>query len=179
MNILVYTIALFLLSACGKSGSGPVTANTKAPAVQPSNPSGGAGGTDPVLTYYTLVVNETVTQGGSSYPVTVTGHCVNYNSEDYCWDDGWQTNPGLTNYETDFWGLCDNGGMIGQCSGGSSTDPVVTPYTWTSMSGYLTTPPHTPTEVYASGIATNVNCTVTGTQVDCGDFSFDTSSATL
>lgn len=178
MNILVYTVASFILSACGGSGGGGGDVSrvvTPGPGiVSPPAP------TTETLTYYTLVENLSVTVGGVSHAVTVTGHCVEYQTNDYCWDDGYQIPTGLTSsHEQSFWGLCDNAGTVLMCSGGATTDPVTTPYLWSSMVGFMPTPLHQASDVYTSGIPTNVTCTDTGSVIDCVDFQIDTANATL
>lgn len=174
-------IGFLMLTACGKSGSAPaIEASPSTPAITQPGGGGSTPSNDPALTYYTLVSTESVSNaGGPVYHVTVTGHCVQYQSHDYCWDDGWQKVAAL-NYETDFWGLCDNGGSIGQCSGGSSIDPVTQPTLWQQpvIQG-IVTPNHQPSDVYTGGIATQVNCTITGSVVDCVDFQIDTAQAPL
>lgn len=175
-------ILMLYLTACGGSGGG---ASSDAKVTQPSTPAiiqpPAPGGSTPSTfagTYYTLVKNANVTQGGHTYPITMTGHCANYGGLDYCWDDGWQTVPAI-NFETDFWQLCSLGGTVGQCSGGGSTDPVTTPHLWSSMVAHLPTPPFQPSDIYSTGIATAVTCSLTGAVVDCVDFQIDTAQASL
>lgn len=174
-------ILMLFLSACGGSGGGSSDAKATNPSQPAILPGTGGGGTAPTTfpgTYFTLVKNANVTQGGHTYPITMTGHCANYGAQDYCWDDGWQSIPAIS-YETDFWQLCSLGGVVGQCSGGGSTDPVTTPHLWSSMATKLVTPPFQPSDVYTQGIQTSVTCTLTGTVVDCVDFQIDTSNASL
>lgn len=182
-SILVYVCYIIYLTGCGSGGGGAdaKASSPSSPAPGIVQPTPGGGGSTPQTasaTYYTLVKNANVTQGGHTYPITMTGHCVNYGSQDFCWDDGWQSIPAIS-YETDFWGLCSLGGVVGQCSGGGSTDPATTPKLWSSMLTHLVTPIFTATDVYTQGIATPVTCTITGTIVDCVDFQIDTTNASL
>lgn len=176
-QVLVYTIFSFMLTACGGSGGSDVAANLvpSTPAQQPIN----GGGQTVGITVFTMTQNLSVTQSGHTYPVTVTGACVQYSGVDYCWDDGWQTNASLVNYETDFWGLCVNNGTIMMCSGGTTTDPVATPHDFNSMVAYMPTPLHHPSDVYTQGTGTTLNCSMTGSVIDCVDFQIDTANASL
>ncbi len=168
-------IIILSLTACGKSGgSADTTAqNPSNPAIV-SPPASPGGPTTFDLTYYTKVATATINSGGQTYHLTMTGHCVSYLSDDYCWDDGFQSIP--TGYQTSFWQLCYMTGAYGQCNGG--VDPVTAPKLWTSMVSHLPLPPYQAADVYG-GIATQVSCQVTGTIVDCGDFQIDTSLATF
>lgn len=173
-------ITILALTACGKSGGGADTpaqspSNPAAPVIAPTQPGGP---TAIPLAYSTLVKTATVSQGGHSYSITMIGHCIVYLSQDYCWDDGWQTVAAI-GYETDFWQLCDLNGVVGQCSGGGSSDPVTMPHLWSAMAAYLPLPPYQPADVYTQGISTQVSCTVTGSIVDCVDFQIDTANASL
>lgn len=177
-QVLVYTALTILLSACGSGGGGSAALKVADPSANP--PGGGSGAQTESLTYYTLVENLIVTHAGTNYPVTVTGHCVSYLSNDYCWDDGYQIPAGLSSsFEHSFWGLCNDNGTINMCSGGTSTDPMTTPKLYSSMVGFMTIPLHYETDVYTNGIPTNVTCTVNGSVIDCVDFQIDTSDATL
>ncbi|MDH4163309.1 MAG: hypothetical protein OEW15_11570 [Nitrospirota bacterium] len=155
VNVIGFITLNLYLTACGSSGGGAADSSKTDPASPnppsivaptPSNPTVSG-------TYYTLVKNATVSSGGNSYQITMTGHCAVLDSVDYCWDDGFQTVPAI-GYKTSFWQICRTvGGVVGQCSSG--TDPVDgVPTPWTEMAAKLVTPPFTPSNVYAQGIAT-------------------------
>src|ERR1700690_2189481 len=91
-------ILMLYITACGGSGGGSSdqkASNPSTPAITQPGGTSPVVPNDPPLTYYTLVKNATVSSGGHTYPITMTGHCVVYNSEDYCWDDGWQSIPAI------------------------------------------------------------------------------------
>lgn len=180
-RLILFTGIIILLSGCGAKGSSSdagAATDPKTPALQPIGNLSPPGSPAPIsLTYYTLVVNETL----DSYSITVTGHCVVYTAVTYCWDDGWQKTP-VAGVETDFWGLCSHGGVIGECSGGAWVDPVTTPTIWDSYftvgNANIPTPLHQPSDVFA-GVPTTVSCTLSGSTLDCLDFSIDTAQVPL
>lgn len=173
LNVICFISYILYLSACGSSGGAAADAQA-APTPTPGiTPPPSSGGTTVAATYYTKVQNATVNHAGSTYAITMTGHCVSYASNDYCWDDGWQTIPAFAGFETNFWGFCELAGVIGQCSGGGSTDPVTAPTLWTATFSGVAFPLHSPAEIYASGVATPVTCTISGSLVDCVDFQID------
>lgn len=179
--LLVYTA--LVLSACSSGGGGAsagVAAAAPAPALVLPGGGGGSGPTVVSVTYYALAENLTVTIGGVDHAATVTGFCFSYETNDYCWDDGWQIPVGLTSsHEQSFWGLADDNGTIIMGSGGTDTDPVTTPKLYSSMVGYMLTPLHVANDVYTGGSPTTLSCTVTGTLIDCVDFQIDTANAAL
>lgn len=178
MNVLVYTAFSFVLSACGGGGGADVAANL-APSAPVQQPSGG-GAQSTAITVFTWAQTLSITSGGVTKPTTVTGYCLQYSGVDYCWDDGWHVPNGFaTNLEQSFWGLCDNAGTIMMCSGGATTDPTITPHDFNSMVGYMPTPLHHPSDVYTNGVGTSINCSVTGSLIDCVDFQIDTANASL
>lgn len=181
LNLICFITLNLYLTACGSSGGSGAEAKSvpdapglvQPPVVTPPGPTPFA------LTYYTLVVNATHTQGGQTYPITMTGHCVQYSSKTYCWDDGWQKIPQLPAFEKSFWGICTLSGTLGICSGGAAIDPVTEPTYWSANITALPVPPHIPADVFTNGIATQVSCTLTGDVVDCVDFQIDTAQAPL
>lgn len=178
LNVFGFITYILYLTACGSSGGGEsgVAQSPSPPSITvPTQPGATVSGT-----YYTLVKNAVVSQGGNSYQITMTGHCVVIESTDYCWDDGRQVIAALNTWRS-FWGLCEQtNGTVAQCHGGTWTDPVdQRPTKWSEMSAKLPTPPYQPSDVYTQGIATQVTCTVTGAVLDCVDFQIDSNQAPL
>lgn len=186
ITVLIYVCYIIYVTGCGAGGGGADSkaADPASPTIPgivapgPTTPTPG-GTTTANLTYYTMVqtVNYQPVPAGTSYPITMTGHCVNYNSTDYCWDDGFQANASQPTHKITFWGLCEMSGVVNMCTGG--IDPVTTPYEWSEMLGYMVTPLHFANDVYTHGIATAVTCTLNGSILDCVDFQIDTTQAPL
>ncbi len=186
MNQLLYMFAgsvCTLLIGCGSGGGAPADAKAEdpnAPGVsQPSQP----GGSIPVqLTYYSLSKTVYPVNGftaGASHSYTATGSCVVYNSQTYCWDDGVKTvhfsdfsgnNYGPFTY--DYWAQNLQGQSIAACNGGCGTDPLTIPAIVSqNVETALTLAKIN--LVFSSGQAKQVTCTLTGSDLDCVDFSID------
>lgn len=122
------------------------------------------------LTYYT----KTVTVNS----IPVSGSCVNYSSNSYCWDSGIiTTGAGPSHYS--FWQVTTAPGM---CSGNCLTDymtsvKVISVNLLNLMANSLGS--YTPSQVLSIGVPTTVSCTLSSQILNCVDFSIDLSQVPL
>lgn len=203
MNILnaLNTLALVIcVSGCGQAPSGgsvdiaSANPNESAPISQPvsnptSTPSSSPSPTSsPIaLTYYSRSTTIAPVAGHSLDTVTLTGSCIVYTGNTYCWDNGVQeideTVSHLTTqyYYTYFsMGRQTPTGLLGICWGGCPVDAMSVPTVIDMALGNDITTSYT-TDHYAqntvatvlTGIATQVTCTEDNGLLDCGDFTID------
>lgn len=190
MKTLIALLPILLLSACGgSSGGGTQPANLVAnPAPTGSLPSATPTPTPaptptPIpLTFYTQVETVVPNAAQPSATYTAIGYCVQYLTATYCWDDGIHA-ASFTGLTYDFWGVSNFGGHVSfECNGGcvnpdpmNETPSVITPSMAADMLGGATQV----NNVFTKGIPTNVNCTLSGVNLECGIFTIDLSQTPL
>lgn len=174
-----------MITACGSGGGGADKATStgggSAPALTPPTITPPVtGGTDPILVVYTKSMNESVTTGGQTYALTLTGYCTVYNAHTYCWDDGWHR-AGASIGQS-YWGLIAVGQGLSQGAEGAATiaDPFAAPrlmsvaipaviasatYNSTSLDTAMN-------DVVTNGTQSQIHCNDDGSgTLDCGTFS--------
>ncbi len=179
--ILVCICLSAYISACGSSGSTPASTQRSAPnpAPSPSPSPSPASSNDPVITVYT----ETVTRFAivNQHPYQVTGSCVVYNSQTYCWDDGFHNVvvPGTT-LIFDYWMEQLAGGVIITCGGCqiANTDAMTAPTVLSSDVETVITMAAV-NHLLSAGTQADVHCTISGSVLDCGTFQIDTAQTPL
>lgn len=179
--MMMAVFCTLMMTACGSSGGG-------SSADKATSPGGGTPaltpptGTDPILVVYTKTVTKSITSGGVNYSVPMTGYCTVYNSNTYCWDDGWHRPIVSLGY--DYWGFIVSGGTTLQGSEGmaNATDPLLnTPTLVTTafvnqLPGNVINPDNSETTMVtillATGTQSQVHCNDDGSgTLDCGTFS--------
>lgn len=134
------------------------------------------------LSYKKLIKTVAPQTGWVTKTYTATGSCGVYRGNTFCWDDGvkvlqWtvNTNGGYTygpfGY-TYFKHGIDAYGHIDYCEGSCESDYFVSPvlvdrYIESQFLG------NTAAEVLAAGVGAQLNCTLTGDHLDCGQFAVD------
>ena len=164
-TLIVYTTILLLCSACSGGGGGP---STQANLV----PNGGSQ-QQQTLNYFTVSTTETPHVGTNNFQITITGSCVIYNSNTYCWDNGAQEVPQqIINHVTEgpwcyeYW-ISGNG--CGALPMGYLPQPTLAqPFGLTS--NMTSTAIQT---IFQTGVQTQVSCTLSGSVLDCVDFTID------
>lgn len=180
-------LALFcitMITACGSKGGGSADSQAGSPSQPGNQPSltQPSTGTDPVLTVYTAISTKSITSGGTTYHVTMTGYCTVYSGNTYCWDDGWHRPIASLGY--DYWGFILSGSTVLQGSEGmaAATDPLLnTPTMVTTafinqLPGNVINPDNSETTMIttllATGTQTTIHCNDDGSgTLDCGTFS--------
>jgi hypothetical protein len=174
--IICLTIGTFL-TGCGGSGGAstaakaltPVSPGAGTPAITQPAPSGGV-----QLTVYTGAQTESV----NGVSITLTGYCTVYESNTYCWDDGWHRPSAADGF--DYWGFIMNGSTMVQGNEAAldETDPFLnTPTLMTSaITSQLPASQQNGTDtmleyLFANGTQSLVQCTIDAQQnLDCGSF---------
>jgi hypothetical protein len=181
-SITTILLLAFVLTGCAGSGGGSSAAlsTPSTPSVAlPNGNSGSQSPTGPQVTYYTNSVTTTVSGVGT---YTAQAACVVYNSNTYCWDDSIHTlsvhNGGSFDYfHFTYFGLDDASGLS-QCSGDCNVDPFTQPRLIDSDITNLVGV-NAVSEVFSQGTPTTVNCTLSGNQLNCVDFTVNLSQVAL
>jgi len=188
-RFLALVMSLVCLTACNESGTGPAVASAPVDGGSPALDPGGdpdpvlADPGDPVveptvipLTIYTL--SRTIAPS-TSYPsltFTALASCVEYDSRQYCWDDGLhQTTGGPITFNDNYFGLQAHAttGNPQTCklscnASYMSTIRDVTSYRNISMVVLGGTLGQEIDHILATGTATNTSCTLSGQTLTCG-----------
>lgn len=174
-KMMMAVFCTLMITACGAGGGAAdkaaSTGGGSTPALTPPT-TPVTGGVDPVLVVYSKTVTKSITSGGVNYSVPMTGFCAVYNSNTYCWDDGWHRPIASLGY--DYWGFILSGSTILQGSEGmaAATDPLLnTPTMVTTafvnqLPGNVINPDGSETTMVstllATGTQSQVNCTDDG-----------------
>lgn len=110
MRHLILILTALMITACNESGGGAQTADATAPidGLLPSDPG------DPnqivappqnvTLTYYTMTRTIAPSTSNPGLTFTATASCFEYESRQFCWDDGIHTIPAGP-YQDNYFGL--------------------------------------------------------------------------
>jgi hypothetical protein len=198
---LINTVAIVICAtACGQAPATSATsleATNIAPSADPisqpvSSPNPVA---SPVsVTYYSLTTSPAPVNGYSFDHVTLTGSCVVYDSNTYCWDNGAQeisvtANHTTTNYFYTYWamGKANSLSNYGPCYGGCTIDVMSAPTMIdqglgtniaTSVQDNYGTQ-STINQVLTTGTPSTVTCTDDAGVLTCGQFVIDTTQVGL
>jgi hypothetical protein len=213
MNILnaLNTLALVIcVSGCGQAPSATESAdiasanpNQAIPISQPvsdptSSPTPSASPSptsSPIaVTVYTKSTTVAPVNGFPGDFVTLTGSCVVYSGNTYCWDNGVQSITTTVSHLTTtsyyfFWtiGQMSVNGSLNICWGACPYDimsvPTLIDTTLTNNIQSSFAVDHeaqsTPSAVISSGTQTHVSCTENNGLLDCGTFTIDTTQGGL
>lgn len=201
-KIIVYltvTVLGLLNSGCGKASSDtpalvavpsptatPQASATPLPAASPtatptSSPSPIPSATPlptatPIsLTYY----SRNYSLGPPGGETTVTGSCVNYGSNTYCWDGGEVLITSELDVYCSYFGVTS---MVGNCTFSSSNIDLMAQPTVVSINLLNDMVGHaflTPTQVLATGTPKQNSCSLSGSNLVCTDFTINLAQVPL
>lgn len=109
---------------------------------------------------------------------TATGHCTQYNSKTYCWDDGIHTLDWTSNhfhygpFTYDFWSLMESNSHPLHCDGVCANDLLDAP-TNIDVSISPNLPTGLLTNVMTNGSSTQLDCLLADNHLNCGTVQID------
>lgn len=167
MKALILILSTMTLTACGSGGGGAGAASDVATTPAIVSPTPVPAPTPQALTYYSYT-NSFGIPGGYT---AMTGSCMEYNSNTYCWDDG-EKQIWNSNY-CSYW-------QVGGCTVASSTDVMADPVVLSvNRIATLTGAAHSPSQILSGGTPTSVTCTDDGSTLDCGSVQVDLTQVAL
>lgn len=202
MKALILILSLCIV-ACGSGGGSTASANKSDPALAPTTP-------DPAVVPPTVIVPPVVVvtppvaptpTGLIMYskttnfitavtglpPYSVTGNCVVYNAQTYCWDNGYQTVTHFTagvpeTYHFDYWKEELASNAIVSCNGCQTVDTdAMTAPTLLSPNVESVITMAAVNDLLTNGTPTSVSCTLTNSNntLDCVSFTIDLTQVAL
>lgn len=205
LTLVLLTVLVLQITACGKEVSIPQTATTNSDAtpkavvpafvpnatIPPVITGNGSNSQTVSITYYQMSKTVAPVNGWITKTYTATGYCLVYGGDTYCWDDGiktlqWNQSNNFYgpftytywNMSLDAFGNSPDGINWSHANGGLGQDLMSTPRL-ISQALSINMATGAVNQVLTSGSATTVSCTDTAGVIDCGSFSVDTTQTPL